>query len=67
MKPFARNATLSWLAVSLLGVAALALWVPALWTPFWGDDYVFLLGAHATNASGAPWWSDFWPASRMHY
>ena len=67
MKPFARNATLSWLAVSLLGVAALALWVPALWTPFWGDDYVFLLGAHATNASGAPWWSDFWPASPVRF
>lgn len=67
MKPFARNASLSWLAVSLLGAAALALWVPALWTPFWGDDYVFLHGAHAANASGAPWWSDFLPASPVRF
>jgi len=68
MKPFARNASsYSWLAVCLLGATALALWLPALWTPFWGDDYVFLHSAHATNASGAPWWSDFWPSSPVRF
>ncbi|KRA45198.1 hypothetical protein ASD72_08035 [Pseudoxanthomonas sp. Root630] len=43
------------------------MWLPALWTPFWGDDYVFLHAAHATNASGAPWWSDFWPSSPVRF
>lgn len=50
-----------WLGIALLGLSVLLMWFPALHTPFWGDDYVFLSGAHATNASSAPWWSDFWP------
>ncbi len=32
-------------------------------TPFWGDDYAFLLGAHAANLAGESWWSAFWPAT----
>ena len=60
----ARNASpLPWIAVALLAASALLMWWPALQTPFWGDDYVFLHAAHATNADGAPWWSDFWPSS----
>nr|WP_298129722.1 hypothetical protein [uncultured Pseudoxanthomonas sp.] len=60
----ARNATLFfWIANVLLAVSSLLMWWPALTTPFWGDDYVFLHAAHATNATGAPWWSDFWPSS----
>ena len=64
MKPLARNASsLPWIAVALLAASSLLMWWPALDTPFWGDDYGFLHAAHATNAAGAPWWSDFWPAS----
>lgn len=60
----ARNASpLPWIAAALLAASALLMWWPALQTPFWGDDYVFLHAAHATNAAGAPWWSDFWPSS----
>jgi hypothetical protein len=60
----ARNVSpLPWIAVALLAASALLMWWPALQTPFWGDDYVFLHVAHATNAAGAPWWSDFWPSS----
>lgn len=64
MKPLARNASsLFWIAVGLLAASTLVMWWPAVDTPFWGDDYGFLHAAHATNAAGAPWWSDFWPAS----
>jgi len=56
---------LPWGAVALLAVSALVMWLPALKTPFWGDDYVFLLAARATNAAGMPWWSDFWPTSPL--
>jgi len=60
----ARTASpLPWIAAALLAASALLMWWPALETPFWGDDYGFLHAAHATNAAGAPWWSDFWPAS----
>lgn len=52
----------AWAAVMALAVSAWLMWLPALDTPFWGDDYVFLYGAHAANLSGAPWWSDFLPA-----
>lgn len=47
--------------IALLGVSVLLMWLPALRTPFWGDDYLYIYGAHATNASSAPWWSDFVP------
>lgn len=50
------------LGVTLFGASALLMWLPALTTPFWGDDYVFLLAAHASNLSSTPWWSEFWPA-----
>ena len=49
------------LGIALLGVSVFLMWLPALHTPFWGDDYVFLRAAHATNISSAAWWSDFWP------
>ena len=49
------------LAIALLGVAVILMWLPALSTPFWGDDYSYIYGAHATNHSAAAWWSDFWP------
>lgn len=64
MDSAARNASpLPWIAAALLAASALLMWWPALQTPFWGDDYVFLHAAHATNAAGASWWSDFWPSS----
>lgn len=64
MSHAARTASpLPWIAAALLAASALLMWLPALQTPFWGDDYVFLHAAHATNAAGAPWWSDFWPSS----
>ncbi len=52
-----------WLGIVLFGASALLMWLPALNTPYWGDDYVFLHAAHATNISSAPWWSDFWPTT----
>jgi len=51
----------AWLGTVLLGTSALLMWLPALRTPFWGDDYVYIHAAHATNISSAAWWSDFWP------
>ena len=64
MKDPARIAsTLPLFAAALLSLSALVMWWPALGTPFWGDDYVFLHAARATNVGGAPWWSDFWPTS----
>lgn len=64
MNPIARNASsITWFAVALLAGSTIWMWLPALQTPFWGDDYVFLSAAQATNASGLPWWSDFWPSS----
>lgn len=64
MDSTARNASpLPWIAAALLAASALLMWWPALQTPLWGDDYVFLHAAHATNAAGMPWWSDFWPSS----
>lgn len=57
----------TWPGVVLFGAAVLLMWLPALHTPYWGDDYVFLSAAHATNISGAPWWSDFWPATPLRF
>lgn len=60
-----RDASLSdvstWLAVAILICSAALIWLPAMGTPFWGDDYSFLLGAHAANLEGASWWSPFHP------
>lgn len=56
-----------WLGIVLLGSSALLMWLPALHTPFWGDDYVFLNAAHATNAASAPWWSEFWPTNAPQF
>lgn len=47
----------------LLGASVLLMWLAALRTPFWGDDYLYIYIAHATNATSAPWWSDFVPSS----
>jgi len=57
----------SWLVVTLFGVSVVLMWLPALNTPFWGDDYVFLSAAHATNLTPAPWWSDFWPSTSLKF
>lgn len=57
------HAWTTWVAVAVLLVFALVVWLPALATPFWGDDYSFLLGAHAANLAAESWWSAFWPAS----
>ena len=54
-------------SLALLAFSALLMWLPALRTPFWGDDYLYLFGAHATNLSGAPWWSDFVPAHPLKF
>lgn len=50
-----------WSAAAILVAVGCALWLPATGTPFWGDDYVFLQGAHAANLAGDPWWTAFWP------
>ncbi|MEI7036203.1 hypothetical protein [Fulvimonas yonginensis] len=64
MKPAGKeNDSLLWLGIALLGASTLLMWLPALHTPFWGDDYVYLAAAHATNMAAAPWWSDFLPAN----
>ena len=60
---FNTHARSTWVAVAVLFAFALAAWFPALVTPFWGDDYAFLSGAHAANLAGEPWWSAFWPAT----
>lgn len=56
-----------WMAVAALALSTLLMWLPARHTPFWGDDYVFLLKAHAANLSTAPWWSDFWPQTPVRF
>lgn len=56
-----------WLGITLFGVCVLLMWLPALNTPFWGDDYVFIRTAHATNLSSAAWWSDFWPTTPLKF
>ena len=56
-----------WLGIVLFGASVLVMWLPALNTPFWGDDYVFLSAAHATNLSSAPWWLDFWPTTPLKF
>lgn len=61
------RSAIAWAAITSLGVSTLLMWLPALRTPLWGDDYVFLLAAHATNVSGAPWWSDFLPHSQLRF
>lgn len=57
----------AWVTIIALAMATLIMWLPALHTPFWGDDYVFLLKAHAAHVSAAPWWSDFWPQSPVRF
>lgn len=49
--------------ILLLGASVLLMWLAALRTPFWGDDYLYIYTAHATNASSASWWSDFLPTT----
>lgn len=58
---------MAWAAVALLAASTLLMWLPALRTPFWGDDYVFLLQAHAAHLSAAPWWSEFWPQTPVRF
>jgi hypothetical protein len=41
--------------------------MPALDVPFWGDDYSFLLNAHAANVSHEPWWSAYWPENPLQF
>jgi hypothetical protein len=43
------------------------MWLPALRTPFWGDDYLYIYGAHAANVASVPWWSDFVPSVRPRF
>lgn len=50
-----------WIAVAILGAFAAVLWLPALHTPFWADDYHFLIEARAANLAGEPLWSAFVP------
>ena len=64
-QPSSSRKLFPWLAAGLLTVSALLMWLPALQTPFWGDDYSFLLAARASNAAHLPWWSDFWPNSPL--
>ena len=51
----------TWIAAAILLAFAAVIWLPAVVTPFWGDDYSFLQGAHAANSAGDSWWSVFWP------
>ncbi len=43
------------------------IWLPALQTPFWGDDYLFLQGAHMANLSGESWLAPFWPEGQVKF
>lgn len=56
-----------WIGIVLLGISVLLMWLPALRTPFWGDDYLYIYRAHATNLSSAPWWSDFVPTTLSQF
>lgn len=68
MTSIARNpSSVARTAIALLAVSALLMWLPALRTPFWGDDYVFLLEARASNLAATPWWSEFLPASPLRF
>ena len=53
--------------LALLATSTLLMWLPALRTPFWGDDYVFLLASRAARMAALPWWSDFLPASPLRF
>ena len=55
------------LAIAVLLSAALLLWLPAVSTPFWGDDYYYLAGAHLANATGQPWMATFWPQEPLYF
>ncbi|MFT4257092.1 MAG: hypothetical protein QM599_09075 [Pseudoxanthomonas sp.] len=55
------------IAFVLLCVLAALLWLPALLTPYWGDDYLYLYGAHAANAAQESWLRTFWPASPLQF
>ncbi len=57
----------TWIVAALLAISALVMWLPALRTPFWGDDYLFLLKAQAEHLSAAPGWSDFWPQAPVAF
>lgn len=57
----------TWVAAAVLCAFAAVVWLPAVDTPFWGDDYVFLQGAHEANIAGEPWWSAFWPETPFKF
>lgn len=57
----------TWIATGVLLAFAAVIWLPAVNTPFWGDDYMFLLGAREANITGQPWWSAFWPETRAMF
>src|SRR5690606_17775567 len=54
------------LALGILLAAMPLLWLPAAWTPFWGDDYHYLSGAHLANEAGTPWLPTFWPEQPLY-
>lgn len=55
------------LALGILLAAMPLLWLPAAWTPFWGDDYHYLSGAHLANEAGTPWLTTFWPEQPLYF
>lgn len=61
------NNYLIWAAISLLLTSSIFMWLPAINTPYWGDDYSFLLSAKIASESGQPWWSAFWPAIEFKF
>jgi hypothetical protein len=68
MKLNSRTESIStWIAAAVLLAFAVVVWLPAVDTPFWGDDYVFLQGAHQANIAGEPWWSAFWPETPFKF
>jgi hypothetical protein len=44
-------------------VAISILWLPAIFTPFWGDDYYFLMQAKEARLSGQSWIQPFFSES----
>lgn len=50
-----------WCFPLCVALGFVVLWAPALFTPFWGDDYVFLMEARAAREAGLPLLYAFWP------
>lgn len=52
------------LYVPLTGVLLVAFWLHSIQTPFWQDDFHFLLVAREAREAGEGWYTVFWPTSK---